>query len=500
MTLPERPDVHHAGQYRPSPRRLSAACLALALAACATPPAPLQSAGDLPSRWYAPVPVMDSEVQAHGGKEEGLGQWWAQFNDSALTQLIVTAQARNGSVLEAAARIAQARAESVSTGASAQPQLQGGVALQRGRGSTGSLASTGSVSVDASWELDLWGGLKAGRSAALAQLEASEASWHDARVSVAAETAQNYVRFRSCQRLADTLQDDARSLATSAALTERKVSAGLESPANAALVRASAASSAANLVAQQAVCESLVKSLVALTGLTEPELRVLLSQGVQEVPAPRNFEVEQVPARWLAQRPDLRSAERQAAAARQEIDVAEANRWPQLSLLGSVGRTRASGGNGSAMIFEGTSWSIGPSLSIPLLDGQRRSAAADAARGRYEEARSRYIQRVRDAVAEVENALTDLDAASRRQSDAEKAVAGFDAFLNAQRRLTEAGAGSLLDLEDARRTALSARSNLIDVQTDRVLAWIALYRAVGGGWSAESPPESTALSQAPPQD
>lgn len=479
---------------------LPLAAFALVLTACATPEAPLQSAGAVPPQWYAPLPLLKEGGQAHGGRTDQLGKWWSQFNDGALTELIAAAQTRNGSVLEAAARIGQARAEWVAAGATVQPQLQGGVALQRGRDNTGSLATTGSLSVDASWELDLWGGLKADRSATLAQLEASEASWHDARVSVAAETAQNYVRFRSCQRLADTLQDDARSLATSAALTDRKASAGLESPANAALVRASAASSAANLVAQQAVCESLVKSLVALTGLTEPDLRVLLSQGAQEVPAPRNFEVEQVPARWLAQRPDLRSAERQAAAARQEIDVAEANRWPQLSLLGSVGRTRTSGRDGGALTFKGTSWSIGPSLSIPLFDGQRRSAAADAARGRYEEARSRYIQRVRDAVAEVENALTDLDAASRRQSDAEKAVAGFDAFLNAQRRLTEAGAGSLLDLEDARRTALSARSNLIDVQTDRVLAWIALYRAVGGGWSAESPPESTALSMAPPQD
>jgi NodT family efflux transporter outer membrane factor (OMF) lipoprotein len=472
----------------------------LILTACATPEAPLQSVGAVPPQWYAPLPQSEEDRQAHGGRTDRLGKWWSQFNDGALTELVATAQARNGSVLEAAARITQARAEGVAAGATAQPQLQGGVALQRGRGNTGSLAATGSVSVDASWELDLWGGLKAGRSVALAQLQASEASWHDARVSVAAETAQNYVRFRSCQRLADTLQDDARSLATSASLTERKVSAGLESPANAAVVRASAASSAGNLIAQQAQCDSLIKSLVALTGLSEPDLRRLLSQGAEEVPTPGNFEVEQIPARWLAQRPDLRSVERQAAAALQEIDVAEANRWPQLSLLGSVGRTRASGGGGGAMTFEGTSWSIGPSLSIPLFDGQRRSAAVDAARGRYEEARSRYAQRVRDAVAEVENALIELDAASRRQSDAEKAVAGFDAFLNAQRRLTEAGAGSLLDLEDARRTALSARSTLINVQTDRVLAWIALYRAVGGGWSADTPTLPATLSEAQPQD
>lgn len=464
--------------------RPAAAMAAVVLTACATPVAPPQSPGEMPAQWHAPLPLVTPSAPAHEGQPALLGRWWARFQDPALTRLIDAAQARNGSVAEAAARIAQARAELTSAGARSLPSLDAGASVLRGRGSTGALATTGSVSLDTLWELDLWGGVRAGRSAALAQLEASEAAWHDARVSVAAETAQTYVRLRSCDQQSAVQADDARSLARTAGLTDRKVQAGLESPANGALVRASAAQAAASLVAQQARCEAFIKSLVALTALQEPELRRLIMPAAGTLPRPEAFDVEALPVRWITQRPDLRNIERQAAAALQEVDVAEADRWPRISLTGSIGRARSRGAP-AGLVFEGTTWSIGPSLSLPLFDGGRRLASVEAARARYDEARSRYEQRVRDAVREVETALVELDAAARRQGDAEQAVQGYDTFLLAQQQRTEAGLGSLLELEEARRTALAARSTLIGIQADRVLAWIDLYRAVGGGWTLD---------------
>jgi outer membrane protein, multidrug efflux system len=149
-----------------------------------------------------------------------------------------------------------------------------------------------------------------------------------------------------------------------------------------------------------------------------------------------------------------------------------------------VSRLRVESGGATAL---STPWSIGPSLSLPIFDAGRRSAAVDAAQARYAEARSRYEQRARDAVREVEEALVRLDAAQRREADASTAAQGFATFLEAQRKRTDAGAGSLLDLEEARRTALNAQSSLIAVQAERVSAWITLYRAVGGGWSVDLP-------------
>ncbi|MEO5772074.1 MAG: TolC family protein, partial [Burkholderiaceae bacterium] len=110
-------------------------------------------------------------------------------------------------------------------------------------------------------------------------------------------------------------------------------------------------------------------------------------------------------------------------------------------------------------------------------------AREEATRGRYDEARAVLDDRLRRAVGEVEEALLRLDSATRREADAERAAQGFRDYFTAAEERWRIGAGSLIDREDARRTALAARSALLTVQRERVLAWIALYRALGGGWS-----------------
>ncbi len=490
---------------KPAPRqparssllRLGAAAgLVLALSACATvAPAP-QAPRGIPERWQAPLPGSQAGTVAHGGRVDALAQWWAQFDDPALVRLISAAQTNNGSVVQAGARIQQARASLRSAGAANLPQVDGGVSATRATQAGAPITQSAGVSLDALWEIDLFGAGRANRSAALAQLQASEAAWHDARVSIAAELAQTYVNYRSCEQLVRVLQSDAASQRISAELTDRKVRAGLESPANGALVQASAANSALNLVGQQSQCDVQIKGIVALTALPEPEVRQLLGAGSAVLPQPRAFAVDALPAQWLTQRPDLRNLERQAAAALRDVDAAQADRWPRLTLAGSISRARVSGVGGAPASFANT-WSIGPALSLPIFDAGRRSAAVDQARARYDEIKSQYEQRARDAVREVEEALVKLDAAQRREADALTAAHGFAAFLEAQRKRTEAGAGSLLDLEDARRTALSAQSSLINIQTERVQAWISLYRAVGGGWSPETAVATAALPAAP---
>lgn len=470
----------------------AAAALTLALGACATVAPTPQAPRGMPERWQAPVPAASESAAAHGGRVEDLAQWWAQFDHPALVRLISAAQANNGSVVQARARIEQARASLRSAGAANVPRVDGGVSASRATQAGGPITNSAAVSLDTLWEIDLFGVGRANRSAALAQLQASEAAWHDARVSIAAELGQAYVSYRSCEQLVQVLQADASSQRVSADLTERKVRAGLESPANGALVQASAANSALSLVGQQSQCELQIKSLVALTALPESEVRQLLGAATGVLPQPRAFAVEVLPAQWLTQRPDLRNLERQAAAALRDVDAAQADRWPRLTLSGSISRARISGVGGAPATFANT-WSIGPALSLPIFDAGRRSAAVDQARARYDEIRSQYEQRARDAVREVEEALVKLDAAQRREADARTAATGFAAFLEAQRKRTEAGAGSLLDLEDARRTALSAQSSLINIQTERIQAWISLYRAVGGGWSGDAPvPTATA--------
>jgi outer membrane protein TolC len=137
----------------------------------------------------------------------------------------------------------------------------------------------------------------------------------------------------------------------------------------------------------------------------------------------------------------------------------------------------------------GDTWSFGPGLTAPLFDAGRRAAAVDAAQGRYDEAVAAWRERVIGAAREVEEALVRLQAAQQREQDAQRAASGYAEFLAAAQTQWQVGTGSLLDLEQARRSSLGADAALIQVRRERVGAWLALYKAVGGGW--QPPAEAT---------
>lgn len=458
-------------------RVLGAVALALTLAGCAlTPPGPAQPP-QAEAAWSAPLPA------AHGGSTAQLSSWWSQFDDPALPRLVDATQRNNGNLAQAAARIAQARAGTRIAGSSHWPQLNAGASATRARNEVPppELTSTSSgLSLDALWEIDLFGVTRGNVAAARARSEAAVASWHDLRVSLAAETASTYIALRACEALVDVYLQDAGSQKRTSELTQTKAKAGLESPANAALAIASAADASTRLIAQQAECEVTLRALVALTGEREAELRKLTGERRARLPQPAQFAVDAVPAQLLMQRPDLVALAREVLAASGEVGAAQADRWPRLSLGGTISLASARIGGATT---DGTNWSVGPALSLPLFDAGRRAAQVDAARARYDEAAARYTQRARDAVREVEEALLRLDAATRREADAMAAADGFRRFFEAAQARFDVGAESLLDLESARRNALQAAAALVGVQRERVAAWVTLYRAVGGGWS-----------------
>ena len=191
--------------------------------------------------------------------------------------------------------------------------------------------------------------------------------------------------------------------------------------------------------------------------------------------------VASVPAVALAQRPDVFSAEREVAAASAEVGSAQAQRYPRLSLSGSIGSARFRAGGLTTTL---DTWSIGPlALSLPLFDGGRRAADVDAAQARYEEAAALYRARVRQAVREVEEALVNLESTAARGEDARVAAEGYIASFAGTDARYRSGLASLVELEDARRTQLAAETALLSLRRERATAWVALYRAMGGGWT-----------------
>ncbi|MFT5643856.1 MAG: multidrug efflux system outer membrane protein [Janthinobacterium sp.] len=455
------------------------------LTACAlqtqklSPPTPL--AAIAPPEWQAPLP--------HNGKLLDLTNWWQHQGDALLAQWITAAQVQSPTIAQAGARIAQSRAERVASGAQLLPTLDAAASISRmSQQSLQPMGTTTQIGVQSAWEIDVFGARRASLDAAKARLDGAQSSWHEARVSVAAEVANQYYSLRACRQLLIVAQQDAQSRADTARLTELSAQAGFQAPAAAALARASAAEASNRATQQRALCDLDLKAMVALTGLAEPQLRTELDQSRTgnsvdnaAVQAPA-FALAALPAQTLRQRPDVYSAERDVAAASYDVGGAQAQRYPRLSLSGLVGLGSFRSGGEQ---LQATAWTIGPlQLSVPLFDAGRRRANVDAAIARYELAVVNYRARVRQAVREVETALVNLDSSAARSVDAQTALDGYRVFFSATDGRYRNGLSSLLELEDARRKRLAAENAVVTLQRERNLAWIALYRAAGGGWTA----------------
>ena len=458
-------------------RLIAAAAAALWLAGCASPRPPATVAPNAPPQWYAPLP--------HNGTLGELSAWWNQFNDPLLVELIESAQSLSPTVASARSRIEQARATRTAAGAALLPTLDGVASATRGNAQAGLpvVATTLQAGAQAAWEIDVFGRSRGAADAAQARLDGARAGWHEARVSVAAETANSYVGLRTCEQQLAVANNDAKSRAETARLTGLSAQAGFTAPASAALARASAAEGSARATQQRAQCEVELKALVALSGIPEPSLRAKMAAARMEPAQAAMLSVASLPAQVLAQRPDVYQAELEVAAASAEVGAARADRFPRLSLSGSIaaGQVRTGG-----VTTDLTTWSIGPlALTVPIFDGGRRAANVDAAQARYEEAAALYQARVRQAVREVEEALVNIESARSRNEDARVATDGYRVSFNATEARYRNGLASLVELEDQRRVLLAAETALVALQRERVAAWIALYRAAGGGWARQ---------------
>lgn len=454
-------------------RILLAACVPLALGACATRPPPAAVAAPVPVAWQAPLP--------HQGSLEGLADWWRQWDDALLVELIDAAQAVSPSIAQAQSRIVQARATQTASRAALGPTLDGQASASRGfNEQLAGIATTAQAGLQASWEIDLFGANAATKAAADQRLAGAQALWHEARVSVAAEVAQQTSSLRTCLEQLRVAERDAQSRAETSRLSDLSERAGFTAPATAALARASAAEAQARASQQRMQCDVETKTLVALTGWEEPALRARLSASPARPAPDALFTIASLPAQVLAQRPDVYNAEREVAAASAEVGSAQAQRYPRLGLSGSIGTAWVRTGGATTDL---NTWTIGPlALSVPLFDGGRRAAQVDAAQARYDEAAALYRARVRQAVSEVEQALVRLQSTAERNASAQAAAAGYRASFDATEARWRGGLASLVELEDARRTALAAENALIALRHERQVAWVALYRAAGGGW------------------
>ena len=451
-------------------RPLAVAALIM-LTGCSVPTVAPDARQPTAERFAASVPQVQTALDI---------DWWSRIGDAQVTELLALAEAGSPTLRTAAAQVMAARGRAGQSDAALWPDVTGQASVTESDSETTARTQTRTATLDASWEVDLFDRASATAKAERLRARAEDYAYAGSYVSLSAEVADTYVQYRACRTIEQVYRDALASQGQTFEGTSRLVTAGLRAEADLALARANEASARISLDSQVADCRVLAQTLAVLTGQPQNVVDTILAKG-GGMPAAKGFRVAEVPADMLRQRPDIAEAELSFAASLLDLGVAKADLYPSLTLGGSV------------TLSDPTGWSFGPALSLPILDGGQRRAAVRVANADAITAAEAYRSAVLEAVAEAEAALTRLNAARRNLSSASTLVAEYQTYFSAVDADWQAGRVSLLDREDARRQVQTARITQISQQLALSRQWIALYKAMGGGWQrpAEDSPAGT---------
>lgn len=420
-------------------------------------------------------------------------QWWSSFEDQRLTELIERALENNVDLQTAAARVDAALAQARIAGADLAPQVSGSLNSRRSKqnfiglpipGAQDRVLSTTStnhgLSLNVSWEPDLWGRLRAGQAAALGDARAVALELDAARISLAGQIAKLYFAQLEATQQVALAEETVASRRQTAEQIGLRYDRGLASPLEVRLARTQIATVEASLVANRQQADALARQLEVLLG--EYPDGDLVHRG--DLPAPPLAAPGGVPSDLLLRRPDLAIARERALAAAQRVRQAEAAFYPSFSLTGSGGTSS----NELRDLLDGdfSVWSLATSLLQPIFQGGRLRAAADANRAVHEQTLLAWVQQSLLAFSEVETQLAAerftqerLEALRRALTEASEAERlALDRYL--------AGLAGYLDLLDAQRQAFGAEAQVLAAQRARLDARIDLILALGGGFEDEA--------------
>ena len=455
-------------------RRAIAACLAVALSltGCigprpATPPAATVVP---PPQWRTTL----------GNGQPIRADWWAAFGDPVLTRLIDRALAENLDLAAAAARIAEARAAARLAAAQRTPTLSGTLPGTTGQTvsplGTPSDAFGAQPAITASYDLDLFGRLRQASRAAQAQALASEGARDTVRLAIVSGVASGYITLRALDQRLAVAQQTLAARTEALRIARRRAETGYTS----------------NLELRQAEAEyRATQQLVpaAQLAISRQENALSLLLGTAPGPIPRGVPLDQLrvpaipdglPADLLRRRPDLFQAEQTLVAADRTLDSARAAMLPNLALTGSAGIALSTALANPIGVF-----SLGASVLSPILDGGRLRAQTDIAAARRDQAAFAYRRTALVAFQEVDNALAGVRRSAEQATALGLQVDALAGALRIAGNRYRAGYTSYIEQLDAQRGLLTAELALVQARADRATAYVALYQAMGGGWSQE---------------
>ncbi|GAA0723374.1 efflux transporter outer membrane subunit [Dokdonella soli] len=424
-------------------------------------------ADDTPPAWQN---TSASEAKAPAPDLRG---WWKAFNDPELDRLVDQALSGNLTIAQAALRIDAARTLADHRYAGFLPQF--GVHTLN-EPAPDSSASYFQMGFDTKWELGLFGRSTGHSRVVAGDLGIAESDRQAARVSVVAEVARSYVELRGAQRRQGLLEQLAADARDKVGLTETRVRLRLASANDLARARVEQASAEAALYEPRLAVVQSRQKLGVLLGKIEPDA-ALVGAGTQ--PELGDLRIASAPADLLRTRPEIRRAESEVLKAAGELGLARAELYPRLGLGGSltysarvIGRTRLSDADGIV--------TFGPAIDIPLFDWGARKAAADARDAELSASVLTYRQAVLEGIAEAETAMAALERQRERIAALGRGLAGVEHAAATTGTLRRLGLADGFDRVTSTAALVQARLEIAQAEQERNIAFIALYKALGG--------------------
>ncbi|MCE4070478.1 MULTISPECIES: efflux transporter outer membrane subunit [Pseudomonas] len=455
--------------------------LALSLAGCSMAPTYERPEAPVASSWNSPA--------AKTGQAASNLDWQTFIVDSELRNLVGVALDNNRSLRQTLLDIEQARAQYRIQRADRVPGLNAAANGNRQR-LPGDLSNTGSSAVSSSYqvglalpeyELDLFGRVKSLTDAALEQYLSTEAAARSAQIALIAEVSQAYLTYDGAQRRLQLTEQTLASREDSLGLISQRRSAGAATALDYQEALGLVEQSRAELESNARQKQQALNALVLLLGTADAAKRI--PQLPQDKPMLIQDIAPGTPSELIERRPDILAAEHVLKARNADIGAARAAFFPRISLTGSFGTSSAE----MSGLFDGgsRSWSFVPTLSLPIFDAGRNSANLDLAKVRKDSAVAAYEGTIQTAFREVADALAATDTL-RREEAARRALANTtNETLKLAKARYEGGVDSHLRYLDAQRSNFVNESAYIETSTQRQIALVDLFRALGGGWSGE---------------
>jgi len=418
-----------------------------------------------------------------------LVDWWKSFNDPVLTSLVDRAVKSNLDIRQAEARIRQARAARGVVASGLWPQADASSSFRRSFSEQTSASSSGRVGggvsdlfqlgLDATWELDIFGGARRNIEASEADIQAAVEDSRDVLVSLVGEVGTDYISLRGFQQQIAIARENLDAQRHTADITQKRYDAGFVSGLDVANAAAQVSSTESRIPVLESSARGLIYSLSVLLGQEPAALDLELSKDKPIPLIPPEVPVG-LPSELLRRRPDIRRAEAQLHASTARIGVATADLFPKFSLTGSFGTT------GSEISLLGNwssrAWSFGPTISWPVFDAGRIRSNIEVQNALQEQALVAYQKTILTALKDVETALVAYAKEQEHHKAISEEVAHNRTAVDLSMKLYVAGKTDFLNVLTAQRSLYLSEDALVQSTRSLSTNLIALYKALGGGW------------------